>query len=92
MPKGMCFTLEGDANDYLAKGCLAETIILYPPQGSSFQPGGQNIITGNVAFYARHGRRGPTSAGMAAATVLYAAIPASTPWWNRVGDHGLQNT
>jgi glutamate synthase (ferredoxin) len=50
VPKGMTFTLEGDANDYLGKGLSGGRIILYPPQGSSFPPE-SNIITGNVALY-----------------------------------------
>ncbi len=50
MPKGMTFTLEGDANDYLGKGLSGGRIVLYPPEGSSFVPE-ENIITGNVALY-----------------------------------------
>ncbi len=50
MPKGMTFTLEGDANDYLGKGLSGGKIILYPPPGSTFVPE-ENIITGNVALY-----------------------------------------
>jgi glutamate synthase (ferredoxin) len=50
MPKGITWTLEGDANDYLGKGLSGGKIILFPPEGSSFVPE-ENIITGNVAFY-----------------------------------------
>ncbi len=50
MPKGMTFTLEGDANDYLGKGLSGGKIIVYPPEQSTFVPE-ENIITGNVAFY-----------------------------------------
>jgi glutamate synthase (ferredoxin) len=50
MPKGMTFTLEGDANDYLGKGLSGGKVIVFPPAGSSFLPE-ENIITGNVAFY-----------------------------------------
>ncbi|MDD2762911.1 MAG: glutamate synthase large subunit [Opitutaceae bacterium] len=50
MPKGMTFTLEGDANDYLGKGLSGGKIIVYPPAGSTFTPE-SNIIVGNVAFY-----------------------------------------
>jgi glutamate synthase (ferredoxin) len=50
MPKGLTFTLEGDANDYLGKGLSGGRIILYPPAGSTFDPEA-NIITGNVALY-----------------------------------------
>jgi glutamate synthase (ferredoxin) len=54
MPKGMTFTLEGDANDYLGKGLSGGKIILYPPAGSTFVPE-ENIITGNVALYGATG-------------------------------------
>ncbi len=54
MPKGMTFTLEGDANDYLGKGLSGGKIILYPPEGSSFVPE-ENMITGNVALYGATG-------------------------------------
>src|SRR6059058_5258972 len=50
MPKGMTFTLEGDANDYVGKGLSGGKIIVYPPRGSTFVPG-ENIIVGNVALY-----------------------------------------
>jgi glutamate synthase (ferredoxin) len=54
MPKGMTFTLEGDANDYFAKGLSGGKVILYPPEGSSFVPE-ENMITGNVALYGATG-------------------------------------
>jgi glutamate synthase (ferredoxin) len=50
MPKGMTFTLEGDANDYLGKGLSGGRIILHPPEGSSFVAE-ENMIAGNVALY-----------------------------------------
>jgi glutamate synthase (ferredoxin) len=50
MPKGMTFSLEGDANDYLGKGLSGGKIIVYPPAGSTFVPE-ENIIIGNVALY-----------------------------------------
>ncbi len=50
MPRGMTFTLEGDANDYLGKGLSGGKIIVYPPERSTFIPE-ENIIVGNVAFY-----------------------------------------
>jgi glutamate synthase (ferredoxin) len=50
MPRGMTFTLEGDANDYLGKGLSGGKIIVYPPKLSTFVPE-ENIIIGNVAFY-----------------------------------------
>jgi len=50
VPPGMTLELEGDANDYFAKGLSGGKVILYPPDGSTFIPE-ENIIVGNVAFY-----------------------------------------
>ncbi len=54
IPRGMTLILEGDANDYLGKGLSGGKIIVYPPAGSTFVPG-ENVITGNVAFYGATG-------------------------------------
>ncbi|HEY8510045.1 MAG TPA: glutamate synthase large subunit, partial [Steroidobacteraceae bacterium] len=50
LPKGMTFTLEGDANDHLGKGLSGGKLIVRPPAGSTFVAE-ENIITGNVALY-----------------------------------------
>ena len=50
MPRGMTFTLEGDANDYVGKGLSGGKIIVHPPGRSTFQSE-ENIIIGNVALY-----------------------------------------
>jgi glutamate synthase (ferredoxin) len=50
LPKGMTFTLEGDANDYCGKGLSGGRIIVFPPAQSSFRAE-DNIIIGNVALY-----------------------------------------
>jgi glutamate synthase domain-containing protein 3 len=50
LPRGMTFTIEGDANDYVGKGLSGGKLIIFPPRGSSFVPE-ENIIIGNVAFY-----------------------------------------
>jgi glutamate synthase (ferredoxin) len=87
MPKGMTFTLEGDANDYLGKGLSGGRIIVYPPDGSTFAPD-ENMITGNVALYGATGgevficgmageRFGVRNSGV---TAVVAAI----------GDHGCE--
>jgi len=47
---GMTFTLEGDANDYVAKGLSGGKLIVKPPDASAFAPE-ENVIIGNVAFY-----------------------------------------
>jgi glutamate synthase (ferredoxin) len=50
LPQGITLELEGDANDYFGKGLSGGKLILYPPEGSTFDPE-ENIIVGNVAFY-----------------------------------------
>ena len=50
VPRGITLKLSGDANDYLGKGLSGGTIIVYPPEGSTFRAE-ENIIAGNVAFY-----------------------------------------
>jgi glutamate synthase (NADPH/NADH) large chain len=50
MTKGMTFSIEGDANDYVGKGLSGGKIIIYPPAGSTFKSE-DNIIVGNVALY-----------------------------------------
>ena len=54
VPQGMTLTLEGDANDYMAKGLSGGRIVVYPPQGSDFLPE-ENIIVGNVVLYGATG-------------------------------------
>jgi glutamate synthase domain-containing protein 3 len=50
VPRGITMTLEGDANDYLAKGLSGGRVILYPPRESTFAAE-RNIIAGNVVLY-----------------------------------------
>jgi glutamate synthase domain-containing protein 2 len=50
MPKGMTFSIEGDANDYVGKGLSGGKIIIYPPPAATFKAE-ENIIIGNVALY-----------------------------------------
>ena len=47
---GIDITLEGDANDYVAKGMSGGRITIIPPRGASFVPE-DNVIIGNVALY-----------------------------------------
>jgi glutamate synthase (NADPH) large chain len=49
-PRGISFTLEGDANDYWGKGLSGGKLTVHPPRGSTFVPE-DNIIIGNVALY-----------------------------------------
>src|ERR687888_277551 len=50
VPRGISFTLEGDANDYWGKGLSGGKLTVFPPRGSTFRPE-ENIIIGNVALY-----------------------------------------
>jgi glutamate synthase (ferredoxin) len=50
MPRGMSFTLEGDANDYCGKGLSGGKIIVRPSPKAGFVHA-ENIIVGNVALY-----------------------------------------
>jgi glutamate synthase (ferredoxin) len=50
VPRGITLTLEGDSNDYMAKGLSGGKIIVYPPKQSTFVAA-ENIIIGNVALY-----------------------------------------
>jgi len=48
--KGITLTLEGDANDYVAKGLSGGKLIIYPPKSSKFKSE-ENMLLGNVALY-----------------------------------------
>ena len=54
LAKGMAFTLEGDANDYFAKGISGGQIIVVPPKAVTYVPE-TNFIIGNVALYGATG-------------------------------------
>jgi glutamate synthase domain-containing protein 3 len=47
---GVTLELEGDANDYCAKGLSGGRVIVYPPKNSTFKAE-ENIIAGNVIGY-----------------------------------------
>ena len=50
IPKGITLILEGDSNDYFAKGLSGGKIIAYPPREATFVPE-ENILVGNVVLY-----------------------------------------
>ena len=54
MANGIAVTLEGDANDYFAKGMSGGRIVAYPPRNASFAAE-DNIIVGNVSLYGATG-------------------------------------
>jgi glutamate synthase (NADPH/NADH) large chain len=50
LPRGITLTLEGDANDYVAKGLSGGRVIVRPPQGARFVAE-ESVIIGNVSLY-----------------------------------------
>jgi len=50
LPAGITLRLEGDANDYVAKGLSGGRVILRPDRAASF-PAEDNVIAGNVIGY-----------------------------------------
>jgi glutamate synthase (ferredoxin) len=54
IPRGMTFTLEGDANDYVGKGLSGGRLIIKPDDGATFAAE-DNMIIGNVALYGATG-------------------------------------
>ncbi|MBI3829679.1 MAG: glutamate synthase large subunit [Planctomycetes bacterium] len=50
LPKGVTLELEGDSNDYFAKGLSGGRVIVYPPKTATFKAE-ENIVIGNVAAY-----------------------------------------
>src|SRR4029453_9198705 len=50
VPRGVTFTLEGDANDYWGKGVSGGTRVVLPAGQATFVPE-ENIVIGNVALY-----------------------------------------
>jgi glutamate synthase domain-containing protein 2/glutamate synthase domain-containing protein 1/glutamate synthase domain-containing protein 3 len=54
LAKGISFRLEGDANDYFAKGASGGRIVVVPSREASYVPE-ENVIIGNVALYGATG-------------------------------------
>ena len=50
LASGVTFELEGDANDYVAKGLSGGRLIIYPPKVSTITPE-DNILIGNTVLY-----------------------------------------
>jgi glutamate synthase (NADPH) large chain len=50
LAKGITFTLEGMANDYVGKGISGGKIVIYPDKRTDYKPD-ENIIIGNTTFY-----------------------------------------
>jgi glutamate synthase (NADPH) large chain len=54
LTQGVHMTLKGDTNDYLGKSMAGGTIVVVPPDKSTFAPH-DNIIVGNVVLYGATG-------------------------------------
>ena len=54
LAKGVTMKVQGDANDYFAKGLSGGKVIIAPPPESAFTPE-ENIIVGNVVLYGATG-------------------------------------
>ena len=79
--------LEGDGNDYLAKGLSGGRIIVYPPKAARFRPGG-NILIGNVAAYGATG--GELFARGQAGECFCVRNSGARAVVEGVGDHGCE--
>jgi glutamate synthase domain-containing protein 3 len=84
---GIAITLEGDANDYFAKGISGGRIVVFPPKAASFVPE-ENIIVGNVSLYGATGGevfcRGQAGERFAVRNSGVTAVVEG------VGDHGCE--
>jgi len=54
VPRGITLVLEGDANDYVAKGLSGGRVVVHPDRTATFEAE-QNIIAGNVIAYGATG-------------------------------------
>ncbi len=87
LPPGVTFTLEGDANDYVAKGLSGGKLIIKPPAGTVFAPQ-DNIIIGNVAFYGATG--GEAYIRGAAGERFAVRNSGAVAVVEAIGDHGCE--
>ncbi|NCC53858.1 MAG: glutamate synthase large subunit, partial [Erysipelotrichia bacterium] len=87
IPKGLTLTLEGDSNDYFAKGLSGGKLAIYPDKKATFKAD-ENIIIGNVACY------GATSGEVYIAGIAGERFAirnsGATCVVEGVGDHGLE--
>ncbi len=87
LPRGVTLTLEGDANDGVAKGLSGGTIVIAPPAGSPFAAE-DNVITGNVALYGATG--GSMFIRGVAGERFAVRNSGATAVVEGVGDHGCE--
>ncbi len=84
---GIAVELEGDANDYFAKGISAGRVVVYPPKRASFVAE-DNIIVGNVSLYGATG--GEVFLRGQAGERFCVRNSGATAIVEGVGDHGCE--
>ncbi len=87
MANGLAVHLEGDANDYFAKGLSGGQIVVVPPPASTFVPE-ENIIVGNVSLYGATG--GEVFLRGMAGERFCVRNSGATAVVEGVGDHGCE--
>ncbi|MDG1462821.1 MAG: glutamate synthase large subunit, partial [Gammaproteobacteria bacterium] len=87
LARGITLELEGDSNDYVAKGLSGGRVVIYPPKESSFIAE-DNVLIGNVALYGATGGRA-FFRGKAAERFCVRNSGAKTVV-EGVGDHGCE--
>jgi glutamate synthase domain-containing protein 2/glutamate synthase domain-containing protein 3 len=87
LARGVTMRIEGDANDYLAKGLSGGKMIVVPPAGAHFDPA-QNIIAGNVVLYGATG--GEVYVNGLAGERFAIRNSGATAVVEGVGDHGCE--
>jgi glutamate synthase (ferredoxin) len=84
---GIDVRIEGDVNDYLAKGMSGGRIVVVPPKGSTFVAE-ENVIAGNVALYGATG--GELYVRGKAGERFCVRNSGATAVVEGVGDHGCE--
>jgi glutamate synthase domain-containing protein 2/glutamate synthase domain-containing protein 3 len=87
MANGLAVHLEGDANDYFAKGLSGGRIVVVPPAAATFVPD-ENIIVGNVSLYGATG--GEVFLRGMAGERFAVRNSGATAVVEGVGDHGCE--
>ena len=87
IPRGITLRLEGDANDYLAKGLSGGRIAVFPAPEAAFVAH-ENVITGNVALYGATG--GEVFVRGVAGERFAVRNSGATAVVEGVGDHGCE--
>ena len=85
--KGLAVHLEGDANDYFAKGLSGGRLVVVPPAAATFIPE-DNIIVGNVSLYGATG--GEVFLRGMAGERFCVRNSGATAVVEGVGDHGCE--